>query len=189
MKLSSAHIDPPFKNAQEALIFAFNFSHQQYPRSPMSRAIFQSKGGRGLGGLEGAAQAGMIKQEVSLLKPIESNYIIARYEPIGSRVWVKAMGGLSVHVRNNVLPRCQTTTSMRMDYIMRFLPYCRHISINELAKKHAISEKTAVNHIKEVKKLFRGSAVNNNRHAGLEERAMTAIADRLEKAGITGENE
>lgn len=194
-------MSPLFKDAHEALTFAFNFSHQQYPRSPMFRAILQSRGGRGLGGLDGAAQAGMIKQEVSLLKPLERAYIVARYEPIVIRchfgnnrhkeyilnkVWVDAMGELSIHIRNRVLLRCVTTTSMRMDYIMRFLPCCKHACINALAEKHNASEKTIRNHIKEVKKFFCGNVVNNTRRAGLEEKAMTAITDRLERSGIIG---
>ena len=167
----------------------------------MFRAILQLRGGRGLGGLDGAAQAGMIKQEVSMLKSLESAYIVARYEPIvvpchcgneccngyiNNKVWIDAMGKLSVHIRNSVLLHCATTTPMRMDYIMRFLPYCKYASIAALANKHGISEKTVRNHVKEVRKFFLGKVVDGIRQAGLEERAMTAITDRLEQAGIIG---
>lgn len=82
MKSLSDHTDPLFKDAHEALVYAYNFSHQQYPRSPMFRAILQSRAGRGLGGLDGAAQAGMIRREVNSAGKLIESLITAKYAPM-----------------------------------------------------------------------------------------------------------
>jgi len=69
-----------FNNTHEALIFAFNYSTQQYALSPMSKLALKGAGsGKGLVSVDGAAQAGMILAEVDRLKPIHRSCIIARY--------------------------------------------------------------------------------------------------------------
>lgn len=205
MKSLSDHTEPLFKDVHEALVYAYNFSHQQYPRSPMSKAILQSRAGRGLGGLDGAAQAGMIRAEVTNLDRLEQAFIVARFAPASApcdcgrsccsgkrsnEEWTQAIGILSLHLRNVVLSGRQTTIGMRYDYIARrFLPKKRRPKIDDLAKKHGVCEKTIRNHVKDVNKFFDGHVVNGTRSPGLEERAMTAITDRLEQAGMIGERE
>lgn len=71
---------PLFNNAHEALVFAFNYSGQQYALSPMSKLALKGAGsGKGLVSVDGAAQAGMILAEVDRLQPIHRSCIIARY--------------------------------------------------------------------------------------------------------------
>lgn len=195
LKSSSEPIEPLFQNAHETLVYAYNFSHQQYPRSPMFRAILQSRSGRGLGGLDGAAQAGMIKQEVEQLDRLEQAFIVARFSPVSvpcdcgapccsgkrsNEEWTHAIGVLSLHLKEVVLTGCSTTIDMRVDYLRRFfLPKNQCISMSALAKKHHINVRSIERHFMKVKKFI----------FGLEERAMTAITDRLEQAGIIGRNE
>ena len=124
-----------FENVDQALVYAYNFSHQQYPRSPMFRVILQSKGGKGLGGLDGAAQAGMIRAEVTKLDRLEQAFIVARFAPASvpcdcgrsccsgkrsNEEWTQAIGVLSLHLKEVVLFGCKTTTDMRVDYLNRF---------------------------------------------------------------------
>lgn len=67
------------KSAKEAVVFALNFSDHQYALSPMAAFLKHSGGsGRGLKGLDGAGQAGMIWAEITLLPYFQAFAIIAR---------------------------------------------------------------------------------------------------------------
>lgn len=202
LKSSSEPIEPLFRNAHEALVYAYNFSHQQYPRSPMFRVILQSRGGRGLGGLDGAAQARMIKQEVEQLDRLEQAFIVARFAPASvscdcgrsccsgkrsNEEWTHAIGVLSLHLKEVVLLGCKTTIDMRVDYLNRFFfPKNVVYSIDAMSKEHHVAKNTICNHLASVKRFLLGEKINGAKQAGLEERAMTAITDRLEQAGIIG---
>jgi hypothetical protein len=168
----------------------------------MFRTILQSREGKGLGGLDGAAQAGMISAEVERLDRLEQAFLVARFAPSSilcdcgapccsgkrsNEEWTHAVGVLSQHLKEVVLIGCSTTIDMRVDYIRNFLPGCKNTSFIALAGRHRIFEKTVRNHILKIRKFFCGEVINGIRRSGLEERAMTAITDRLERAGIVGE--
>ena len=70
-----------FNSAHEALVFAFNFKSQQYPRTPMTQLLAGSAlgSGRGLVGVDGAGQAGMVLREVLDLPPDQRAIIIGRF--------------------------------------------------------------------------------------------------------------
>lgn len=71
-----------FKNTHDALVFAFNYSSQQYALSPMSKLVKAGSGaGKGLVALDGAAQAGIIRSRVSQLPMLQAACIVARYAP------------------------------------------------------------------------------------------------------------
>lgn len=71
-----------FKNTHDALVFAFNYSSQQYALSPMSKLMKTGIGsGKGLVALDGAAQAGIIRARVGKLPAQQAACIIARYAP------------------------------------------------------------------------------------------------------------
>ena len=72
-----------FSSAHAALTFALNFSHQQSSKSAMSALLppEASNGGKGLGGLDGAAQAGMIRAELKACGPVVEALLIARCAP------------------------------------------------------------------------------------------------------------
>ena len=72
-----------FQSAHNALLFAFNFSGQQYERPMMNRmaddpVAYVSKG---LSGMDGAAQAGMIMSRIMLLSPLSQYIVFAHYAP------------------------------------------------------------------------------------------------------------
>lgn len=72
-----------FASAHNALLFAFNFSAQQYERPLMNRlgddpVAYVSKG---LSGMAGAAQAGMIMSRIMLMSPLSQFIIFAHYAP------------------------------------------------------------------------------------------------------------
>lgn len=73
--------EPLFKSTHDALVFSFNYAHQQSPRTPMT-SLMRTAGigsGKGLSGLDGAAQAGMVLAEVCRLPDDQHNVIVARY--------------------------------------------------------------------------------------------------------------
>jgi hypothetical protein len=74
-----------FKSSHDALIFAFNYSSQQYAQSQMAQLMSASAGGTGTGkglvSLDGAAQAGFILAEVGRLDVLHRACIVARYSP------------------------------------------------------------------------------------------------------------
>lgn len=72
--------DPLFDSTWAALAFAFRYSTQQYQPTPMARLMRGSIGsGKGLHGLDGAAQAGIIRAQVQELREFERCAVIARF--------------------------------------------------------------------------------------------------------------
>lgn len=75
-------IQKPFRTPQDALVFAFNYSMQQQDRPLMDRlAAPAARTGKGLSGMDGAGQAGMIRQVISSLSEYEEATLIARFAP------------------------------------------------------------------------------------------------------------
>lgn len=71
-----------FDSSHDALRFAFNFSGQQYQASAMNKAMTPAIGsGKGLVGVDGAAQAGMIRAELGSLPELHRNVLTARAAP------------------------------------------------------------------------------------------------------------
>ena len=68
------------KSAMEAMIFALNYSDQQYALSPMAMFLKRThaSSGRGLVGLDGAGQAGMVWAEITKISYYPAVALIAR---------------------------------------------------------------------------------------------------------------
>jgi hypothetical protein len=74
--------EPLFPNAYAALKFAYRFSLDQYDRPMMNRMADGPKPqGKGLVGIDGAAQAGMIRGEVAQLGRMREAIVTACYAP------------------------------------------------------------------------------------------------------------
>lgn len=84
--------DPLFESAHQALMFAYTFSANQYAVTAAAERSIALHGreryerplprrpSRGLKGLDGAAQAGMIRAAVLRLDPLHQAYIDARFD-------------------------------------------------------------------------------------------------------------
>lgn len=72
-----------FKNTHDALVFAFNYSPQQYALSSISKLMKGGDTGRGKGlvSLDGAGQSGIILARLGQMTSLERACIIARYAP------------------------------------------------------------------------------------------------------------
>lgn len=71
-----------FRNSHEALVFAFNYTSQQYAETPMSKLMKRSGNmgsGKGLVGLDGAGQVGFIKKTVERMDPLYQACVVAKY--------------------------------------------------------------------------------------------------------------
>lgn len=72
--------DPLFRTYIGALMFALNYAHGGQKKPFLAQMVGGGKTGRGLGGLDGAGQAGMIKAELERLDEVRRAIMIARYE-------------------------------------------------------------------------------------------------------------
>jgi hypothetical protein len=72
-----------FKSAHEAVVFACNYASQQYAMSPMAKLLQRGStgSGRGLVGLDGAAQSGMVLAELGNIDYVHMLVLVARCAP------------------------------------------------------------------------------------------------------------
>lgn len=81
--------DAPFDSVHAALTYAFNFSEQQYPETTLAKMMRKAQEedvgdheigtGRGLTGVDGAGQAGMVLAEIARAPDDHRNAVFARY--------------------------------------------------------------------------------------------------------------
>lgn len=72
-----------FTSADSALRFAFSYSTQQYSPTPMARAMRGGNvgTGKGLAGVDGAGQAGMLRSELRDFSVLHQAVLIAQFAP------------------------------------------------------------------------------------------------------------
>lgn len=196
---------PLFESAHGALVFAFNFSGQCYDRPMMNRLASPAVGsGKGLVGLDGAAQAGMIRAEVQTLGKLAEAIIIARIAPRSvpchcrsaccaghkpNKEWTDAISILADYVRTTALAGCTSNGMLRREYVVRhFTRKDDRISLEALAEKHDIARNTVSAHAAKVALLLGGAQPKKDKPGvpGLESAAMDAIEDRLRDIGMVG---
>lgn len=196
---------PLFDTAHGALVFAFNFSGQCYDRPMMNRLAAPAVGsGKGLVGLDGAAQAGFIRAEVQAMGRLAEAILIARISPRSmpchcrqsccsgkkpNREWTDAVGYLADHIRTTALSGCTSNGLLRREYVARyFTTKDQRKSLDALAEDHDVARNTVSAHSSKVAVLFGGMPAKGGKPAviGLESVAMAAIEDRLRAIGMTG---
>lgn len=154
--------DPLFDSTHSALVFAFNYSLQQSPRTPMTSLMRTAPmgTGKGLSGLDGAAQAGMVLAEVCRLPDDQHNVIVARYgyvlhecpccaQDAPSDDWRTAISELANNIEVD-----WTHRRVRRD-IVEMAVGKSIMNKDQFCKKYAISKSTAYRRISEVKTQFR----------------------------------
>lgn len=195
-----------FQNAHGALTFAFNFSGQCYDRPMMNRLASPAIGsGKGLVGLDGAAQAGMIRAEVKAMGKLAEAILIARVAPRmtpcscrssccsghkPNKEWTDAVAVLADHVRTAVFAGCVVNGLMRREYLVRyFTKKDDRVSLEALADKYDIARNTVSAHNAKVATWLGGVPARKDKPAqlGIEQAAFDAIEDRLRAIGMVGE--
>lgn len=184
-----------FRSTQDALIFAFSFSGQSYDRPAVNRMAASTVGsGNGLAGLDGAAQAGMVRAEVAALGRLFEAVLVARFAPRSSPCqcgaaccareranseWVNAVAYLADEMRTTALAGCLTTGLLRRDYVVRyFTAKDARESVGAIADRYGVDRRTAGAHAGKVAR-FLGDSPD-----GAEEHAMAAIDERLREYGV-----
>ncbi|AEV24611.1 hypothetical protein Dsui_0191 [Azospira oryzae PS] len=194
---------PLFDTAHGALVFAFNFSVQCYDRPMMNRMAAPGVGsGKGLVGIDGAAQAGMVRAEVHALGKLAEAIIIARIAPRSvpcncrsaccaghkpNKEWADAIAYLADHVRTTALAGCTSNGLLRREYVVRYFTRKEsRIGFESLAEKHNLARNTVSAHAGKVAFLLGGAQAKKGQAGvpGLENAAMDAIEDRLRAIGM-----
>lgn len=197
--------EPLFDNAHGALVFAFNFSGQSFDRPLMNRLAAPAVGtGKGLVGLDGAAQAGFIRAEVQGLGKLAEAILIARIAPRTTpcscrsvccsghkpnKEWTDAISYLSDQVRTTALAGCTANGLMRREYVVRyFTPKEQRTTLEVLADRYDIDRNTVSAHASKVGTWFAGLPSRSGRPAvpGMEWLARDAIEARLVEIGMVG---
>lgn len=148
-----------FKSASDALRFAFNYSHQQYDRPLMNRMMGgQGGSGKGLSGLDGAAQAGMIRRELSALSNLYRAVLVARHAPrsfpctcgrsccAGSSInleWREAVNAVASYA-TDMVPGGHGRFRLRRELVFRI--YGSGRTLAAIAQDCGVSEQTASEH-------------------------------------------
>lgn len=175
------------KSAKEAMIFALNYSDQQYALSPMAMFLKSSgRAGRGLKGLDGAGQSGMVWAEITQLDYFQSLALIARCTTHRLRcncgapcccgwraneLWREATSQLcdcaSVAVTAHVSNR-----RLRLASTEKF--FDAKVTLDEVAEKVGVSKSTAARQHAKIKDFLRT----------LEHKGWESLTTALEEKGM-----
>lgn len=181
-------VEPLFSSTHAALVFAFNFSHQAYDRPVMNRmADGPKRSGKGLVGLDGAGQAGMIRAAVDALGREEAMVITARFAPrrdecectrpccsgyVPGREWRAAVDHLTEYVLRMALAGTVSHYRLRNGIVRRV--FGEDVKLVDIAEVAGVNRDTVAEHAKRIAKHL----------SGIEGRAMKAIDEKLYLDGI-----
>lgn len=179
--------EPIFTSAHEALKFAFSYSSYQYPMSVMAKMMKRRKplgSGRGLVGLDGAAQAGFVLSEVGQQARLNKAIITARF--LERSMVCECCGGLgrnpdwwgaicflaeaSAGAVSGV-----SHSRMRQDLLAKI--YGEPFTLDQIATRFSLDRKTIARHRNALDAWSRK----------VEARAVGAIDERLRDIGMVGE--
>lgn len=178
--------DGQFENAVSAVSFAVNFSGYSYQRPMINRMATPSAIGISLGGVDRAAQAGMIRAEMAKLGPINEAFLIASKAPrrfpctCGKACcnkskpnpeWLEAIHILMNHTKNS-LGLCGSYYALREAVIKRY--FGQQVPLTKLAEDCKVNRDTASNHNSTITKALRT----------IEHQSWEAIEIRLSEIGM-----
>lgn len=171
MTTQAAQLDEPlFDSAYAALAFAFRYSTQQYSPTPMARLMRGTLGsGKGLHGLDGAAQAGIIRAEVNRIREYERSAIVARF----------ALDKDGIQAKMNLVPPATASLgtgihNRRMVDNLVQRHYGKRVHLKDLAETHGVHANTMTQRWACIHRLL----------TSIDYRAMDLAEDRLREAGL-----
>lgn len=129
-----------FRSGHEAMMFAFNFSSQQYPMSIMAKMMrgMAIGSGRGLSGLDGAAIAGTVKRHVDGLRYPYPAVLRAYYEP-NHHISLKDAAELAQHVMG-CLPTGAHNRRLVIELVCHYFKIGKKQYLKEIAEKYAVTQ-------------------------------------------------
>lgn len=197
--------EPLFQSAAQALAFAFGFNREQYDRPLIYRLMKRASPSteKRLSGLDGAAQAAMIRRRIAKLGELYESILIGRYVPAqldchcgstccsGKKVnseWQHAMRVVAEYGEREALVNCVTKRPLTLLLLRKLIGH--KISLVDIYREAVISEKTASKHYAKLKAWFLGENKSRNDQlpqAGVEQIAMLRAESVLQEAGLIGE--
>lgn len=190
-----------FQSSHHALMFAFNFSHQAYEPPLMNRLAWGPAAGlsKGLSGLDGAGQAGIILDLLSKLTFTQQYVLIVKYAPPTwpchcrsqccqgfkrNTDWEEAVNQLGLVAVTEVLTGALSNRLLRNAMIKKSFGF-DGAAISELAKRYGVSERTAAGQHAQIRRWLRG--VRNPKDAsehGLINISLARADSILQDAGL-----
>jgi hypothetical protein len=169
-----------FDTTRSAVVFAFNFSTEQYGQMPLARLQRSSIGsGKGLVGTDGAGQAGMVLAQVWRLNLTERAAIVARFSPRSescpccggqkpTALWQEAVEQLA----SVALPVGVSHYRCRIELVAKH--FGLSVRFEDLATRHGLSRNTISEHYRSM----------TRRLADIEAQAQASIDDALRVSGM-----
>lgn len=179
-----------FKSAYDALLFAYNFNGTNVTRTLIGEI---PKGtGKGLGGLDGAAEAGNIKRIVSSKGADVESVVVAKFAPhiiprSISKGWYVSLGWISAirHLARITEERCfcgAGDDEYRGKIIAKVFGRERE-SITDIGLSASVPRATAYRHFKKARKYILGGRTGEK---GIFQKAMEKLDEEFTKKGIVG---
>ncbi len=176
---ASVVAEPVFESVHQALLFAYTFTACQHAQTAVAERQIMLMGreryervrhiGRGLKGLDGSAQAGMIKRHVLMLPPSQRAVIEARFAVLDEKTRRLAMQSLVLFMRKTGHP-----IELRFISCLVQQQFGAKLDVRALAAELRIVEKTAYRRAKQIRE----------RLDLLDERAFAQLDERLTVAGV-----
>lgn len=148
--------EPIFESVHQALLFAYTFSACQYAQSAVAERQILALGrqryeqirhiSRGLGGLDGAAQAGMVKRQVDQLPAQQRFAIEARFAVLDHKLRRQAMRALVLGVRQTKHP-----IELRFTAHLVQQHFGASVNLRALARQLRLGEATAYRRAKQIR--------------------------------------
>lgn len=199
-------IDPvstgPFRNVDAALAFAMNFAHGTLKKTELARLMGgPSSSGKGLAGLDGAAQAGMIKRALEAMPEVYRYVLVARFAPLSlacpckrpccrgwreSPEWSEAVDWLAKHILEIGLTANVKSWAFRRAVVSRY--FGAKVTFIQIAGDCGVNRDTASALNAKIVDYFRGVRGKGDVAAkkGVEWRARTEIEATLLECGVIG---
>lgn len=187
--------EPVFTSTHGALRFALNHAHGTLQKPLITRLMGGASGGRGLGGLDGAGQAGLILAELENLSELHGAFVLARYAAPTvpcecrsqccrgyreSELWRVAIEYLVRYVLVEGLTGTFSHYRLRRAIVTRYFGI--KASFVDIAKECGVCRNTASSYNAKVVERFRGTKEKK----GVEALAFEAIDTRLRERGVVG---
>jgi len=172
--------EPLFESTRNAIKFAFGYSTEQYGESVLGKLQRRDAGsGKGLVGMDGAGQAGMVLAEVWRLKPLERAAIVARFatrretcpccggdKP--TAIWWEAIEQLA----DRCVPAGTSNVRCRRDLVAKYFGVA--VEFSALADRYKLNRKTLSEHYHAMR----------HRLDELETKAQMAVDDAFKASGL-----
>lgn len=156
-----------FESAHEAIVFAFHRSSNTVASPLMNRLAGGTGGtGKGLGGLNGSGQAGLILRRLSELGPMHMAVLRARYgvreyacacceQPVAHHEWLGAIRTIAESA-HSMLAMPSVKPELCRDLVIRYFSSNKR-PLEDIGSRHGSSRSTAARAYGEIVLWLRGS--------------------------------